>query len=151
MYCTVKDMTLQVSEKILARAAGHGDGSLDTARLENAIQNASNEIDSYCRALYKVPFSSPSDRVRGLTVDIALYNIYSGVGFNFSSDSQDRIIYERYKSAIDFLKLVAAGKVELEEGDAGGGIAASTNSYGTKNLRISSEKRIFGRSNMRDF
>lgn len=150
MYCSIEDITMQVAESILARAAGKSDGTLDEMRINGLIQSASDEMDSYCRSLYKTPFTHPSPRIKGLCVDIAIYNIYSGIGFNFASDSKDRIIYERYKSAIEFLKLVMAGKVELEEGKISGN-NDDPNSFGTRNLRISSEKRRFGRSRMRDF
>ena len=147
MYCSYDDLKKQVSEDVLMRFVDDGEGNLSLTKVEGAIQAASAEIDIYCGGLYKVPFLSPPGIINKYAVDIALYNLFSGQGFNFASESTDRIIYVRYKDAIEFLKLVAANKIDLFP-DGGN---TDPDGLGTANLRISSEKRIFGRSNMRDF
>ena len=150
MYCTYEDLILQISEESLAKPAGDEDGNIDLTRIENGIKKAQAEIDAYCRGLYKVPLANPPEIIRSIAVDIALYNIFSGTGFDFSSESTDKILFVRYEKAIDFLKMVAANKVPLED-SSGSGTDEDGNGVKTKNLQISSEKRIFGRSRMKGF
>lgn len=147
MYCSYDDLKKQVPEDVLLRYVSDPEGNLALDKVTSAIEQAQAEIDAYCGGLYKVPFSSPPGIIRKYTVDIALYHLFSGHGFNFASESADRIIYVRYKDAIEFLKLVAANKIDLFPG----GGSTDPDGIGTANLRISSEKRIFGRSNMSDF
>lgn len=151
MYCSYEDLIQQVRAEVLEKLAGDETGEIQMDIIHNGIQTAQSEIDAYCRKQFKVPFSPVPEMIRKIAIDIAIYNIASGRGFNFGSESNDRIIYVRYEKAIAFLEKVAAGKVDLIDESGGNGGLDEAGSYGTKNLRISSEKRIFGRSNMRGF
>lgn len=149
MYCTLEDLLTQIREEVLLRVAGNDDGEFIPAVIDNGINQAQSEIDAYCRGRYKVPFTDVPVMVRKLAIDMAIFHIFSGYGFNFASDSADRIILVRYEKAIDFLKQVAAEKVDL----TGGSSSSTTDEHGvgSGNLRIKSEPRIFGRDKMGSF
>lgn len=149
MYCTLEDLLGQVRKGVLLRVAGDDQGNFQDQVIESGIQQAQNEIDAYCRGQYKVPFASPPPEIiRKLAIDMTLFHIFSGYGFNFASDSSDRIIKVRYDNAIDFLKQVAAGKLGILPGAS---TTNEDNGVGSGNLRMKSEPRIFGRDRMGSF
>lgn len=81
-----------------------------------AIVNASAEIAGYIARRYKLP-DAPSEApamLRKLCADIAIFNVYSRKGFQFASDKEDMIVYERYKNAIEYLKAVADEKLDID-------------------------------------
>ena len=134
---------------MLRRVAGDGNDGIDQGIVENGIKQAQAEIDAYCGALYRVPMGSPPLIIKKCAVDMALFHIFSGHGFAFGDDSKDKIIKVRYDQAIDFLKQVAAAKVELDAPKKTGGDSGDQD--GTANLSIKSEPEIFGRSKMGSF
>lgn len=148
MYCRLDDLLTQIQRDVLLRVAGDDEGEFVPATIDNGISQAQAEIDAYCGGLYRVPFATVPAIIRKLAIDMSLFHIFSGYGFNFSTESADRIILVRYEKAIEFLKQIALGKIQLP------GNASSTTDdqgIGTGNLRIKSEDRIFGRSNMGAF
>ena len=149
MYCTLADLLTQIRKEVLLRVAGDDEGNFIPEVIDNGINQAQSEIDAYCRARYKVPFSSPPDMVHKLAIDMAIFHIFSGHGFNFASDSADRIILVRYEKAIDFLKQVSTDKIDLMAGSSTS--TTDENGIGTGNLRIKSQERIFSRDRMGAF
>lgn len=79
---------------------------------------------------------------------MALFHIFSRQGFNFSEESEDYVIYLRYKMAIEYLTKVAKGIVELPGVNSGG---SGISTGGTSNLRIASNKRLFSREQMKGY
>lgn len=148
MYCTLDDLLTQIRRDVLLRVAGDDESEFIQETIDNGIAQAQAEIDAYCGGLYRVPFATVPVIIRKLAIDMSIFHIFSGHGFNFASDSADRIILVRYEKAIEFLKQIAIGKIQLP------GNATTTtddSGIGTGNLRIKSEGRIFGRSNMGAF
>lgn len=147
MYCTVEDLQKQVNQDVLERVAGDEDGNLLMDVIDYGITQASAEIDAYC-SRYTLPFATVPEVLKKYCVDMALFHIFSRQGFRFTEESEDYVIYLRYKMALDFLKQVAAGKVDLPvsgSGDAGG---YGPGTEGTGNLRIRSNERLFTRNKM---
>jgi phage gp36-like protein len=72
------------------------------------LTEASGKIDSYCRMRYNVPLQ-PSEQVKGLTLDIAEFLLFS---------RRRRVtddVRQRYDDAIGFLKDVSAGRAALDQ------------------------------------
>ena len=149
MYCTLDDLLTQIRKDVLLRVAGDDENNFIDEVIANGISQAQSEIDAYCRGRYKVPFASPNEMIKKLAIDMSIFHIFSGYGFNFSSDSADRIILVRYEKAIDFLKQVSAEKIDLMPGNSSS--LTDESGIGTGNLRMKSDPRIFGRSNMGSF
>ena len=133
MYCTVEDLQKQVNQDVLERVAGDEDGNLLMDVIDYGITQASAEIDAYCSKY---------------CVDMALFHIFSRQGFRFTEESEDYVIYLRYKMALDFLKQVAAGKVDLPVSGNGAAGGYGPGTEGTGNLRIRSNERLFTRNKM---
>lgn len=140
MYCGYDDLLAQVNEDDLLQQADMSappplyhepeeSDDADDPRVEErdnitpAIVNASAEIAGYLARRYVLP-ESPAESpamLRKLCSDIAIYNVYSRKGFQFGSDKEDMIVYQRYKNAIEYLKAVADEKLDIEGLDDGSG------------------------------
>ena len=96
-------------------------------------------IDSYCQGRYTLPLYPVPPRVTGLSVDIAIYSLYSRRVDEMPENRKDR-----YREAIRFLELVAAGKVDL-----GTATPAPQNTENT--VDIESGARIFTRDKLKGF
>lgn len=147
MYCTVEDLQKQVNQDVLERVAGDEDGNLLMDVIDYGITQASAEIDAYC-SRYTLPFATVPEVLKKYCVDMALFHIFSRQGFRFTEESEDYVIYLRYKMALDFLKQVAAGKVDLPVSGSGAAGGYGPGTEGTGNLRIRSNKRLFTRNKM---
>jgi phage gp36-like protein len=102
MYLSVSE--LGIPEDVLIRLTDdEGAGSINTGRAEAAISAAQALVDSALSRIYDVPFSSPPDLVKGLTRDLALYNLYMRVG------SLPQEVLTAYEHASGILEKVAGG------------------------------------------
>ncbi|RZG64093.1 DUF1320 domain-containing protein [Acinetobacter bouvetii] len=81
--------------------------SMQTAgnSIEEALQDASEEIDSYIAVRYELPLPSTPSTLKRVACNIARYRLY------FQRPTEE--IENRYKAEIDFLKRVADGKATL--------------------------------------
>lgn len=110
-YCTETDILKQISEEdLIGLTDDTGFGQVDEAVVEEKIQDADSEIDSYCKKKYEVPFDPVPDIVNKLSVDIALYNLYSR-----RQNLLNEVVTKRYDDAIKFLKDVARGLAEITD------------------------------------
>ncbi len=73
--------------------------------IEEALQDASEEIDSYIAVRYKLPLPETPSTLKRIACNIARYRLY------FQQPTEE--IENRYKAEIDFLKRVADGKAVL--------------------------------------
>ena len=73
--------------------------------IEEALQDASEEIDSYISVRYVLPLPSTPSTLKRIACNIARYRLY------FQQPTEE--IENRYKAEIDFLKRVADGKATL--------------------------------------
>lgn len=85
-------------------------GEVNTAIVSAALEEASGKVDSYCRARYVTPLQVGDD-VKGLTLDIAVYLLFS----RRRNAKMTETIRERFDDAIAFLKDVAAAKASLDQ------------------------------------
>ena len=118
MYCTIEDLRSQSSDEVLVRCTDdEGTGEIDQAIIDEKINDAQMEIDSYCRAQYSVPFDPVPGLIRKLTVDITLYNLISRRGLD--EDGPDVILVKRYRDAVKLLENLAKGIVTIGPTSAG--------------------------------
>jgi len=107
-YCTQSDLLEQITEAELVQLTVDDDSETpDAAVIARAIADADAEIDSYC-SRYPLPFDPVPDIIRKISVDIALYNLYSR---RQNSVTEERT--KRYDNAIRFLRDAARGLVSL--------------------------------------
>ncbi len=109
-YSTQTDIEEQVSPaELIELTDDTGAGTVDTSALARAIADAGAEIDGYCGARYTVPFSPAPAMIRKLSVDIAVYNLFSRrSNLKIPEDRQ-----KRYDNAVRFLRDVSRGLISL--------------------------------------
>jgi phage gp36-like protein len=113
-YCTLDDLRKQVPEdKLIQLTDDEGTGAIAEPIVDEAIENATAEVDAYAQSQYPVPFNPVPQIVRKFAVDIALYHLFSRRGFDTSDESADKIILQRYKDAVKFLENLAKGLVSI--------------------------------------
>ena len=102
MYATRKDLEVrfgedELQELDLMQTAGNS--------IEETLQDASEEIDSYIAVRYVLPLPSTPSTLKRIACNIARYRLY------FQHPTEE--VENRYKAEIDFLKRVADGKATL--------------------------------------
>ena len=139
-YSTQDDILEQMdAATLIGLTDDAGAGVVDATKVTRAIADADATIDSYCQGKYSVPLSPVPDKIRQLSVDVAIYNLYSR-----RDDIAPEIRKDRHKEAIRFLEKVAAGAIAL------GAATPSPETTGTA-VDISSNDRIFTRDKMSGF
>lgn len=113
-YCDLDDLKNRMSEAYIIECTDDaGIGTVDTDKVDSAIADADHEIDFYCRKRYTVPFTTIPPIIKKLSVDIAIYNLYS----RRRSVPDDRVT--RYADAVTMLKAVVTGEGQIEGTEAG--------------------------------
>lgn len=108
-YSIQTDLEEQISQTELIQLTDDtGSGEVDTSAVARAVADADAEIDSYCGSRYTVPFSPVPVMIRKLSVDIALYNLYSRRALEVAEERQ-----KRYDNAVRFLRDLAKGLISL--------------------------------------
>jgi len=139
-YSTQDDMLQQLDETSLIRLTDDAeDGVIDAEVVTRAITDADATIDAYCQGRYTVPLTPVPDKIRGISVDIAVYNLYSRKG-----DTAPDIRKDRHKEAIRFLEKVSEGKIKL-----GALTPAPINT--ADSVQIEGNDKIFTRTKMGGF
>ena len=85
-----------------------GVGALDSDVVARAIDDADAEIDGYLGSRYSLPLASTPAILRKLSVDVAIYNLYSRRG-----NTIPEIRTARYEKAMTLLDGIRAGDVSL--------------------------------------
>ena len=130
-YCTIDDVKKMIDEvKLIRLTDDENTGAINSDRLQEAINSAAEEIDTYIGGRIALPISGDVPPILGkLNVDIAIYNVYSRV-----KESIPEVRAERYKAAIRFLEKLSEGKISIGcqpppdspgEGDYAGGSRVS--------------------------
>ena len=77
-YSTIDDIRKLLPEmELLALTDDESLGTVEQGRVDEAIAQADAEIDSYCAVRYSVPVTPVPAMLRKLSVDIAVYALYS--------------------------------------------------------------------------
>lgn len=139
-YSTLTDIKELLPEETLIQLTDDdGLGSVDQTKIDKAIAQADAGINAYCGKLYTIPFSTVPEVINKLSVDIAIYHLYS------RRDVMPEIRGERYKDAMRQLSDISRGVISLGVDPA----PASTGSG--VNINIKSNDRIFSRGTMDEF
>ena len=109
--------------------------------IEGAIADADAEIDGYLAKRYAVPLSPVPKVINKFSKDIAVYNLFSRIGIDESTDQKTYL--NRYNAAIKFFELVADGKVSIGT-EADDPASAAATGFSAK-----SNTRLFTRGSMR--
>jgi phage gp36-like protein len=107
-YCTVDDLLLLIPLAELTELTAELDDLPDYMVVENAIDKASAEINSYLGVRYSLPLAAAPPQLRNLTVDMALFHLYS------RRSIAPQVRRQKYDDAVAFLKQVAAGQAIVD-------------------------------------
>jgi phage gp36-like protein len=134
-YCTQSDLITMIPQKELAELTADSGDTPDSGVVDEAISRADAEIDAYLGRRYTLPLSPLPDQVKGLSIDLALYHLYS------RRSVAPTVRLQNYAAAVAFLKLVAAGEAVLENTSD----IASAGDQVVVNSEFSSAPRVFTR------
>lgn len=139
-YSIQEDIVDQLDESSLIQLTDdEGTGSVVESRVTKAITDADATIDFHCQARYSVPLAPVPDKIRQISVDIAIYNLFSRRG-----DTAPETRVDRYNQALKDLRDIRDGKTLL-----GSNTPAPMNTENS--VQIESNRRVFTRNNMRGF
>ena len=140
-YSTIDDIRKLLPEmELLALTDDEALGAVNQGRVDEAIAQADAEVDSYCAVRYRVPVTPVPGLLKKLSVDIAVYALYSR-----AVQSVPEVRAERYRSAIRQLEGISKGTLTLGVEDAQG---AGTDGAETNKT---SDTSVFNRSGMEGF
>ena len=120
-YATQQNIIDTYGNDVLVVAADRdGDGNADAGVVDEALNQATAEMDSYIAVKYELPLPSVPAVLVPQCVDIALYRL------SLDANAMTEEIRQRYEDAVAWLKAIAAGKASLGLPDAppssGGGV-----------------------------
>lgn len=141
-YCTQADISpAKLSTDQLKQLTSEDGASIVASVIDQAIADADSEIDSYAGRRYVVPMSPTPDRVKRLSVDIAVYNLFEKRGSTFGGEIPE-VYRNMYEDAIRFLKDVSAGRADIPGATV---LAASVSPTGGS---FSANERVFTKEGM---
>jgi phage gp36-like protein len=111
-YATQADLIpLRMTTKDLTELTDDDNtGEINTTTVTAALEEASGRVESYCRMRYVTPLQQ-SDDVKALTLDIAVYLLFS----RRRETTIGETVQQRFDQAISFLKDIAAAKASLDQ------------------------------------
>jgi phage gp36-like protein len=137
-YCTLADLKNQLDERVLVNLTDDAGEEIKMEKITSAIADADAEIDSYAQAQYAVPFNPVPEMIRKISVDIAVYNLFSKRGFD---EEKEKMVISRYKNAVRFLENLAKGVVGFAKTEAPPPVATT----------IVSQPQVFNRDKLKGF
>lgn len=110
-YATYEDMVKSFGEREVRLISDRDNtGVPDPLVIEDGLQTADGEIDSFIAGRYSLPLRETPRVLVGIACDIARYRLTG------TERTESAVILERYKMAIRYLERVAAGSVTLGSG-----------------------------------
>ena len=110
-YSTQVDLLLQLDNTTLINLTNDvGSGIVESNVVSQAISDADALIDSYLSSLYAVPLATVPVIIKNISVDIAIYNLYSR-----RMDTLPDVRKDRFVSAIKYLQRIADSKMSLPD------------------------------------
>ncbi len=123
MYATAADLHARMQARLIAELSGSDDGEPVAVRVDQALADASAEIDSYLAARFAVPIAPVPGVLIRLACDIAIYRLFETAREDDVKDAR-----RRYEDALKWLAGVVAGDITLdapEKKPAAGGEGSS--------------------------
>lgn len=109
-YAQPSDMTARYPNRDLVQITNEDPAAtvVNTTFLQQYLNDASDEIDSYLESRFALPLNDPPARLNQLCCDIAMYKMQALRPLQDIKDARDR-----YQDAIKVLEQVAQGKLTL--------------------------------------
>ncbi|MEG2173619.1 MAG: DUF1320 domain-containing protein [Desulfovibrionaceae bacterium] len=108
MYSTQAGLINQFGLDEVQDLAGNPDGTINEARVNDALARASDEADSYLACRYAVPLNPVPRVLVGYINSMARYHL---CGNSYAQDAES--VTRRYDAAIAWLKNVAKGLADI--------------------------------------
>ena len=110
VYATPNDMTARYPNRDLVQLTNEDPTQtiVNTLALQQAVNDASAEIDGYLGSRFMLPLTDPPALLNRLTCDIAMYRLQSLRPLHDVADAR-----KRYEDAVELLVRVARGDVTL--------------------------------------
>lgn len=109
-YCTLDDIKKAIPEvNIIQLTDDENLGTVNQARVDDAIAYADQMIDGYLRGRYSLPLSPVPGLINKLSVDLAIFHLYS----RRLELEMPQVMMERYKNAVKVLEQVQKGLITL--------------------------------------
>ncbi len=109
MYATVQDMKDRFEEAELIQLSDSAMlGEIDEAKINRAIDDATNEINGYLAKHYKLPMSPVPPVLVRFTCDIARFRLY------LNRADMPEIVSKSYSDALAYFVNISKGIVALE-------------------------------------
>jgi phage gp36-like protein len=140
-YSTLTDVKKLIPEETLIQLTDdEGAGIVNQARIDEAISQADEEIDSYLGNRYDVPIVAPVPGIiKKLSVDMGIYNLYSRRMEEIPKARDDR-----YRNAIRILEGIAKGTISVGETDEPEGGADQIEASTSEDDRIFTKDKLSG-------
>jgi len=138
-YCSQADLLERITAQELTDLTDDsGAGEPDAGAVARAIADADAELDAYLGKRYRVPLSPAPELVRKLSVELAVYHLYSR---RRGAPEEWR---QRYEDNRRLLEHIARGRVSL-------GAAEPEGSPAGQPVDTASQPRIFTRRTLEGF
>ena len=138
-YATQADLLNQITQTELVQLTDDtGAGSVDSAKVDSALNAASATIDAYAGARYTLPLQS-SEKVKQLAVDLAIYELEKR-----RRRLRDATLAAR-DAALSFLRDLAARRAVLDQ--PSGAPAQQTEA----DVKKTDQERVFSDENLEGF
>ena len=138
-YATQADLLNQITQTELVQLTDDtGAGSVDSAKVDAALNAASATIDAYAGARYTLPLQS-SEKVKQLAVDLAIYELEKR-----RRRLRDATLAAR-DAALSFLRALAARRAVLDQ--PSGAPAQQTEA----DVKKTDQERVFSDENLEGF
>jgi phage gp36-like protein len=135
-YCNQNDLeTLITVTELVELTTERGDIPNPTIITE-IIDRVDTEIDSYVSVRYATPLVSVPDIIKGLSVDMVIFHLYS------RRSAVPSIRRTKYEDAVKFLQNVASGNSNIIGSDG-----YETSKKLSSSAEINSSERIFSKKN----
>ncbi|HUY19276.1 MAG TPA: phage protein Gp36 family protein [Candidatus Binataceae bacterium] len=142
-YATANDMIARYPNRDLVQLTNEDPTAtiVNGGVLEQALNDASAEIDGYLEGRFALPLSEPPAVLSRLTCDIAMYRLQSLRPLHDLADAR-----KRYEDAIGFLLEAAKGTVTL-------GLSSSNEEPATASgaTTVEGPERVFDRNKLKGF
>lgn len=111
-------------------------GAIVDSRLDRAMADADQEVDSYLRTRYELPLASVPDIVTRLASDIAFYLLHHG--------RATEEVEKRYQNAVKVLRSISKREMDI-------GIAEDDVPSNDMPIRVDSPGRVFTDETLEDY
>ena len=138
-YATQADLLNQITQAELVQLTDDtGSGSVDSAKVDSALNAASATIDAYAGARYTLPLQT-SEKVKQVCVDLAIYELEKR-----RRRVRDATLAAR-DAALSFLRDLAARRAVLDQ--PSGAPAQQTEA----DVKKTDQERVFSDENLEGF